>query len=104
MRQSDGIMLGRRRGITGELASSPPRRAMSLLTEPPRCSPCALQATPELRTMVYADAKSSWVLGRVGTVSVDGSGGQGTEQFRPGGARCSSECQIWALFRSNPVQ
>ena len=42
--RSDGIMLGGRRGIAGKRVSSSPRCVMSLLTEPPRCSPCALQA------------------------------------------------------------
>ena len=51
-RRSDGIMLSGGRGITGERVSSSPRRVLSLLTEPPRCSPCALQATPQLRTTV----------------------------------------------------
>ena len=51
-RRSDGIMLGGGRGIAGERASSSPLRVLSLLTEPPRCSPCALQATPQLRTTV----------------------------------------------------
>ena len=51
-RRSDGIMLGGGRGIAGERASSSPLRVLSLLTEPPCCSPCALQATPQLRTTV----------------------------------------------------
>ena len=52
VRRSYGIMLGGGRGIAGERASSSPLRVLSLLTEPPRCSPCALQATPQLRTTV----------------------------------------------------
>ena len=54
-RRSDGIMLGGGRGIAGERASLSPRRVLSLLTEPPRCSPCALQVPPEL---IYSEEKT----------------------------------------------
>ena len=58
VRQIDGIVLGGGRSIAGERTSPSPRRVLSLLTEPPRCSPCALQATPESSERPCADAES----------------------------------------------